>query len=178
MPAGFVHATFDLMAFGRHYFELHKQKDAPWQELGADHRSLNHTWYNARGVDWELQNPFPKALHSVIESIADKRGDAEAEAAMAVHVAHDYMDRVSDGLAEPERKYITAFCLWLLFNPDVLKNKFGVDVVNETIERTIEGERVWEHAPGLAKKYEDLYRYGCAVVYRDRELASLLARYG
>lgn len=171
MAAGFVHATLDFLAFGRHYLDLHQQKDAPSQELGPAHRSLHHEWYNAFELDWDFRDPFPNAVNAVVESIADKHGDAKAEAAMAVDIAHDYTDRVWDSLGKLERMNITGYCAWVLFNPHVLRDKFGVDVENETIERTIEGKRIWEHAPGLAKKYEDLYRYGCAIVYRDRELA-------
>ena len=177
MPSGFVHATFDLMGFGCHYLDLHQQKDAPWQELGTEHRSLHHEWYNAFGLDWDLRDPFPDALGSVIESIADKYGDAEAEASMA-YITHDYVDRALDSFGQPEHKCIIVLCVWLLFNPDVLRDKYGVDVTNETIERTIEGRQIWEPAPGLAKEYQRLYKYASAIVERDHELASLLARCG
>ena len=177
MPGGFVHATLDLVAFGRPYLDLHKQKDAPSQELGTAHRSRNHAWYNAFGQDWDSDNPFPEALGFVIEIIADKHGDAAAEASMA-YVTHDYVDRAWGSFEEPERKCITGVCAWLLFNPDVLRERFGVDVVDETVERTLGGRQVWEPAPGLAKEYQRLYRYACAIVERDHKVASLLAPYG
>ena len=177
MASAFVHATLDLVAFGRHHFDLHQRKDAPSQELGTEHRSLNHEWYNAFGLDWDFRNPFPDELHRVIENIADKHGDAEAESSMA-NVGHDYSDRVWDKLGERERQDMTGSCLWLVFHPDVLRERFGVDVVSETIQRTIAGKQIWEPAPGLAKDYKRLYQYARVVAESNPKLTSVLARYG
>ncbi len=177
MASGFVHAMLDLMAFGQDHFDLHRDQDASWAELGVEHRLVHHPWYNAFRLDWDFRDPFPDTLKAVVENIADKRGDAEAETAMA-DVAHDYTDRVWDSLGEPERGYIIGFCVWVLFNPDVLREIFGVDVASESIEREIGGKRTWEHVPGLAKDYQRLYNYARVLLKRNGELASHLAHYG
>lgn len=136
MPSAMVHSVIDLLAFGRHHFDLHREKEAPAATLGFRHRRVHHEWYNAFGVEWDFDEPFPASLHRTIEHSADARGDEEAERAMSF-AAHDYFDLVWDSLPREHRQYIEGFSIWMLSRPRLMTEKFGVDVLNEKIARRV-----------------------------------------
>ena len=55
MPAGWMHAVIDLIAYDRPYLEIHQWKDAPARWLGVHHRAERHDWYNAgKAGIWSL----------------------------------------------------------------------------------------------------------------------------
>ena len=176
MPSGMVHSVIDLLAFGRHHFDLHQEKDAPAASLGIHHRKVDHQWYNAFGVEWNFDEPFPASLHRTIEHAGHARGDEQAERMMSF-AAHDYLDRVWDSLSREHREYIEAFCIWVLLQPDVLKDKFGVNVYDEKIARSLSGIEVWDDAPGLKKEYLRLRGYAKHVLENSPVLKRLINRF-
>ena len=178
MPSAWVHATIDLIAFGRHYFDLHREKDRPHETLGPEHRIVNHEWYKAFdwGV-WTFSNPFPSWLHESIQALGDEEGPDRAEQHMGMN-AHDYWDRGWDGLSFPERKYRESFFMWVLLHPELLKNWAGVDVVNGKIHRVIDGKETWEDCPEVRSEYRRLRKYVEAVRIKDKILQKMLASYG
>jgi len=177
MPSGMVHSVIDLLAFGRHHFDWHQEKDAPAASLGIHHRKVDHQWYNAFGVEWNFDEPFPTSLHRTIEQAANARGDEEAERTMSF-AAHDYLDRVWDSLSRDHREYIEAFCIQVLLQPDVLKDKFGVDVYEEKIASSLSGIKVWDDAPGLNREYLRLRAYAKRVLENSSVLQRLIHRFG
>ena len=177
MPSAWVHATIDLIVLGRHYFDLHQEKDKPHETLGPEHRILLHDWYQAFGKVRNFSDPFPDWLNTSIQALGDEAGPDRAEQHMAMN-AHDYWDRVWDALSFPERKYREAFFIWLLLNPRILENWAGVDVVNGKIHRVIDGEETWEDCPEVRSEYRRLRKYVEAVRTKDKILQKMLASYG
>ena len=177
MPNGWVHATIDLIAFGRPYFDLHKEKDKAHEILGSKHRIVNHEWYQAFENLWTFSDPFPSRLKESIQALGDAEGAETAEERM-VSIAHDYLDRVWDGLSLSERKYWESFFIWVLFSPGILKNWAGVDLVNSKIHRVVEDQEIWEACSDTKSEYERLRRYVKVVKSKDRILQDMLERYG
>jgi len=163
MPPVFIHSIIDLLVYGRPYFDLHKKKDAAYATLGVNHRKKNHQWYNLYLYEWNFDEPFPQSLKKVIEYVAQARGgdDAERDQSFA---SHGYYDRIWDSLSNEERRLQEGFFIWVLRQPEVLKQKFGVDVHGEKIERMINGVKIWEDAPGLRKEYLRLCAYADVVI--------------
>ncbi len=162
MPYVFIHSIIDLLVYGRSYFDLHKEKDAASAELGVKHRDVNHEWYKAHLDEWDFDEPFPPSLKQMIEYVVQARGGDEAERSQSF-ASHDYFDRIWDSLTDEDRQFTEGFFVWVLGQPEVLKHKFGVDVHDEKIERTINGQVVWEDAPGLQREYDRLCAYVNAV---------------
>lgn len=155
MAAGWMHATMDLISFGRSYFDLHQYKDHLWKDLGYKHRQLYHEWYNEYDKNWDLDNPFPPIINVRTAMIADQD---EAEKFQSC-VAHDYLDRIWDTLnAEQRRERELAF-KWFLENPDKLNQKAGIDVFNGLIYRVVDGKKVVESCPELIQEYKRLWQY-------------------
>jgi len=163
MASAFIHSIIDLLVYGRPYFDLHKEKDAAHAELGVNHRKKHHEWYQTYLDEWDFDEPFPPSLMQMIEHVKKTCGgdDAERDQSFA---SHDYIDRIWDSLSNEERRFQEGFFIWVLRRPDVLKQKFGVDVHGEKIERSINGQVVWEDAPGLRKEYLRLCAYADVVI--------------
>lgn len=174
MPPKHVHATHSLLAFGRPYFDLHDQKDAPSRVLGPRHRIVNHDWYQAglAGM-WTLDRPFPSWLQTVVCQIADESGGDEAEEYEA-WLAHDLLDFIWDGLDARERRIEEALCCWLILNPPYLLDIGQVDVISGRIHRLIDGEDTWEVEPALNSEYRRLRRYVAGVLLKDPALRDLV----
>lgn len=177
MANAWLHATMDLIAFGKPYFALHQQKDEAYETLGPEHRKVNHEWYNKFGNQWTFSDPFPIRLKQFIQAVGDAKGDVRAEEWM-VWATHDYIDRVCDRLSDAERKYWESFFIWLLFNPQILRDWAGVDVVEGRIHRVIDDQEIWEDCPEIIGEYEKLCRYVMAVVNKDETLQGMLRFYG
>lgn len=175
MPPKHVHATHSLLAFGRPYFDLHHEKDAPSCILGPRHRVVNHDWYQAglAGM-WTLDQPFPGWLQCVISHVADESGGDGAEEYEA-WLAHDLLDFVWDGLNARERRIEEALCCWLILNPAYLLDIGQVDVVSGRIHRLIDGEDTWEVEPALIPEYRRLRRYVAGVLRKDSVMRALVA---
>ncbi|MBI3872888.1 MAG: hypothetical protein HY304_07420 [candidate division Zixibacteria bacterium] len=173
MPSGWVHCTFDLIVFGQPYWHVHKRKDEAWKTLGVRHRSVDHDWYNAFGGAWTFEDPFPEWLRSSMQACAEKHGGSRAECIQASH-SHDYLDRVWDDLSREERSYWEGFFAWVLLNPSVLREHYGVDVVFGFIERKIDNRTIWEPAPRLIVQYRGLRRYVQKVVESNAHLRDAL----
>jgi hypothetical protein len=169
MPSAWVHATIDLTAYGRPYFDLHKKKDDAYRFLGSNHRSVNHEWYQSYGKIWNLSVPFPSSIKEAIEATRNKEGADKAEEKMA-WIDHDYFDRVWDNLSDAERKYGEGFFAWVLFNPQILKDWAGVDVLNGKIGRVINNQEIWERCPELKSEYKRLCNYVKAIIKNDKIL--------
>lgn len=159
MADGWVHATADLVVFGKTYFHRHKKKDAPWKELGWRHRVVNHEYYNLFGKLWDFQNPFPSDEKETIASIRDPN---EAEQTQSWN-SHDYLDRLWDGWSDRQRRRFERFCMYLVRRPKTLRDWAGVDVKNGKIKRLIGGQEVWEDCPELTIEWKNLKRYVKAV---------------
>lgn len=177
MPNGWVHATVDLVAFGFSYFDLHQAKDKPYEILGSAHRMVNHEWYQAFGKAWTLSEPFPSRLTEWIRTLRNAKGARRAEEEMA-SAAHDYLDKIWDGLSDQERKYREGFFAWLILNPQILKDWAGVDVLNGRISRLVGDQQIWEDRPAARSEYERLRRYAAVVVGNNPDLQDMLERYG
>ncbi len=155
MPAGWVHASMDLMAFGRSYFDLHKYKDHPWQKLGYRHRQINHDWYAEFGKSWNFDEPFPLIIDIRTNAIRDPE---EAEKFQS-WVAHDYLDRIWNILLPSQRTNFEQMCKWFLENPEELNRVYEIDVFRGLIYRAIDGKQVIERCPEVVKEYKRLRRY-------------------
>jgi hypothetical protein len=156
MPAGWVHATYDLMTFGRTYVDVHREKDAASRELGSDHRKVNHEWYQLHDREWPLENPFPQAMREFFEHLERSVLRADEVEAQQAWVGHDVLDKAWDTFGETERLRVMAHCYWLVNCPEVLKRAYGVDVVNGKIDRVIDGQERWEEEPAVVEEYRDL----------------------
>jgi len=177
MPNGWLHATIDLIAFGRPYFDLHQEKDKAHKTLRSEHRIVKHEWYQAFGKFWTFSDPFPPWLKGFIQAMRDTEGIDRAEEQM-VSTSHEYLDRVWDILSLPERKYWESFFIWVLFNPRILKNWAGVDVVNGRIRRVVEDREIWEFCTDTKSEYERLRRYVEVVKSNDEIIQDMLQNYG
>ncbi|MCH8273732.1 MAG: hypothetical protein IH851_02995 [Armatimonadetes bacterium] len=177
MPSGWVHAVIDFLVFGRSYFDMHKEKDKAHETLGPMHRIRDHPWYQEFGNSWSLADPFPQWLREFMRQRRELEGDETAERQQAC-VVHDYLDRIWDDLGDAEREYWEGFFAWVLFQPDVLRAKFGVDVLKGRIQRVIDGEEIWEECPLLTAEYERLRTYVGAVKRNSETLRNVVDRYG
>lgn len=159
MPAGWVHATVDLISFGRTYFHQHKKKDEPWKELGRKHRVVNHQYYNLFGKLWNFQEPFPSHVKEVVAAVDDPNIAEQ----MQSWNSHDYLDRLWDGWSERERRKFEKFCMYLVRRPKTLRDWAGVDVKKGKIKRIIDGQEMWEDSPDVIAEWKTLKRYVKAV---------------
>lgn len=155
MAAGWVHATMDLMAFGRSYFDLHKYKDHPWKEFGYKHRRLYHDWYNEFGKNWNFDEPFPLIIQMRTNAFANPD---EAEKFQS-WVAHDYLDRIWDTLDAIRRQNFEQMCKWFLENPKELNRVYEIDVLRGLIYRVVDGKEIIEPCPELMGEYKRLRAY-------------------
>ncbi len=180
MANGWVHETIDLIIYGRPYHRVHKTKDEESQRTpGRRHREVKHEWYQEFDKLWSFSDPFPDLLKETTQKLKDTEGADSAEEQM-VSITHDYIDRIwdRDELSKPERdwirKYWEGFFAWLLFNPGILKDWAGVDVLGGKIRRLIEGQEIWEDSPDIKSKYERLRHYVEFVKSKDRTLRDML----
>ena len=177
MPSGWVHAVIDLITYGRTYFDLHKNKDKSYKTLGRYHRQIEHYWYQSFREKWTLDEPFPNSLKDQILKVRSLNGPIKAEEQMA-YVDHDYFDKIWDNLSIHERKYREGFFAWILFNPIILKEWAGVDVLEGKIQRMIDNCEIWEDCPELKSEYKRLCKYVKAVKENDLILQDILKNYG
>ncbi|MCX6664228.1 MAG: hypothetical protein NTZ75_08285 [Euryarchaeota archaeon] len=173
MPEGWVHATIDLIVYGRPYFDIHKNKDEAFLRLGKAHRKIKHEWYQAFGKKWTFDDPFPDFLKGLISEIRGACGSDKAEKQM-VYWDHDYFDRIWKNLSEKQRKYCKGAFAWIINNPMFLKNWAGVDVLEGKIKRVIDGQEVWEICPELKSEYHRLHCYVKTVIEYDKDLQDML----
>jgi len=173
MPSGWVHAVIDLIAYGRSYFDLHKEKDKHYKILGPRHRCINHGWYQNYGRIWSFCDPFPSWLKESIRIVRNKRGLDEAEEQMA-RIDHDYIDKMWDTLSEPEKQYWEGFFAWILFSPKILKDWARVDVLKAKIQRIINNREVWESCLEIKSEYKRLCNYIKAVTKGNKALQETL----
>jgi hypothetical protein len=173
MPNAWVHATIDLIAYGRSYFDLHKRKDQWSKTLGSSHRIMDHDWYWKLNCEWNLNRPFPiHELHAVSFALCHHAEEIQS------YVSHDYWDRIWNGLSPEERKYDEAFFLWLLIHPSILKDWAGVDVLRGKIHRSVGGTNKWYPCPAVRQEYRRLRAYAESVKARDPEIRRMLSRFG
>jgi hypothetical protein len=169
MPAGWVHATFDLVVWGRSYFDDHRRKDRWAKTLGRWHRRRDHHWYLQFGKTWTIEDPFPVRVYHDLRSLSP----FEAEK-MQVDLSHDYLDKIWDLLDEQERCYWEGFFAWLLINPHQLIRWAGVDVLNGRIARTISNQTRWSSCPALRDEYARLRRYVEAVLRKNPRIRAAI----
>lgn len=155
MAAGWVHATIDLIAFGRSYFDLHQYKDHPWRELGFKHREINHDWYKEFGKNWDFNDPFPLIIH-MRTAVFTNPDEAEE---FQSFISHDYIDKIWDTLDNNRRTEIEEYFKQLLQNPEELNRVCEINVSHGFIYRVIDGKKVVEYCPQLVKEHQRLRNY-------------------
>lgn len=177
MPAGWMHAVVDLIAYNRPYLEIHQWKDAPSRWLGTRHRAERHDWYNAgKAGIWSLDNPTPSWIDDAIRTIGEAHGDEAAEQYM-VDLSHDHWDRLWDESPPRDRLLIEGFFAWVLFRPDILQAKFSVNVERGRIQRQIDGVLRWEDHPSVLRPYRQLCQYVRRVLDNNPVLREVVAGY-
>lgn len=176
LTAGWVHQTIDLVAYGRTYAHVHREKDAASQSIpGLRHRTVGHEWYQRFGRDWGFAQPYPQAAREVIEKMRETRGPDAAEEKMSAD-SHDLIDKTWDGLSRQARLYWEGFFAWLIYHPDILERWAEVDVARGRIKRVIDGEAVWEESPETVAEYKNLRREVSR--HHKWRLRSALAQHG
>ncbi len=184
MASGLVHDIHGLIVFGFPYGHVNRKKDAPARRApGLRHRRFRHNYYCAFGKTWSFEDPFPDVVKQRIETVDRRAGCNQAEAYM-VSISHDYLDKVwdFDGLSREDRvstrKYWEGFYVWLLLNPQLLKDWAGVDVVAGRIHRLINGNDVWEEEPELRAEYKRLYNRARFLLRCDKQLRRVIEENG
>ncbi len=155
MASDWVHASIDLMAFGRSYFDLHQYKDHPWKQLGYKHRGVNHEWYNEFDKSWDFTNPFPSIIHMRTEA----KGDPDEAEKFQAMVSHDYIDKIWGTLNQNQREELEQKFRYLLQNPEELNKICEIDVNCGLIYRVIDGKKIAEYCPELINEYRRLRNY-------------------
>lgn len=172
MPNGWIHATIDLIAYGRPYFNIHQHKDEAYKWLGKDHRKVDHEWYQAFGI-WTFNDPFPDFLRDMISNIREGCGAQIAEERMA-YWDRDYFDRIWDDISKEQREYIEEAFAWVLLHPEFLKKWAAVDVINGKIKRVIDQQEIWEECPEIIDEYYRLCCYVKKVIENSKDLQNIL----
>lgn len=155
MPSGWVHATVDLISFGRTYFHQHKKKDEPHKWLGWEHRRLRHKYYQLFGKKWDFNNPFPPWLKEITRQAASP-GKAEQ---LQSYASHDYLDRIWDESSKEKRRWIEGLCIYVMSNLKLFRDWAGIDVNKGKIKRLVAGKEIWEDCPELIYEYKRLNNY-------------------
>lgn len=159
MANAWVHAVLSLIAFGKPYFDLHKQVDSWSEELRYQHRIMGHDYYQAYGILWNIDDPFPDWVWEHSRKTRERYGDEEAEKE-AVRLSHCYLDRVWDDFSKEYRDNLELALAKFVASPALLKNSAGVDVIEGKIQYQQEsGELSWVDCPELLGEYERLIRY-------------------
>lgn len=158
MPAGWVHQTIDLIAYGRTYAHVHRSKDAAAQVMpGNRHRTVGHEWYQRFGRDWDFDCPYPQVAKECIEKLRETYGPDVAEERLSSD-SHDLIDRRWDEVWKEQRLYWEGFFAWLLYHPEILERWAEVDVIRGRIKRVVNGNEVWEDVPEAVGEYKMLRR--------------------
>jgi hypothetical protein len=173
MPAGWVHATFDLAIWGRSYFDHHRQKGRWSKTLGRWHRRRDHDWYWKLGSLWTLESPFPSCVEDQLRPLSPHEGEK-----LQVDLSHDYLDRTWDFLTQQERDYWEGFFAWLLLHPRLLMTWAGVDVLSGRIARQISGKTLWRRCPAVRGEYQRLRKYLDVVIRKKPQLRLRLNLWG
>jgi len=159
MANAWVHAVLSLIAFGRTYFDLHKQIDSWSQELGYEHRAMGHDYYKAYGRLWNMEDPFPEKVWEHSRKTRERYGNDEAEKE-AVQLSHCYFDKIWDDLSSGQRNNIELALAKYASSPELLKRSAGVDVIEGKIQYKLDtGDVTWADEPELVYEYERLIRY-------------------
>jgi hypothetical protein len=171
-----VHATVDLIVWGRSYLDLHRKKDRWSRTLGSAHRKRAHDWYWQFGKQWTFDEPFPAAVRQRTAAIRALQGLNAAEREQVL-LTHDMLDRIWDTLSKKQRKYCEALCFCLLSRPDVLLSWAEIDVLRGRILRLEDGKETWRPCPALRDEYARLRAYADAVRAKDPQLRQMLTRF-
>lgn len=169
MASAWVHAVLCLIAFGKPYFELNRQIDSWSENLGRGHRKMGHDYYQAYGMLWNMDNPFPERILEHLSRTRGRYGDEIAEREQ-VELSHSYLDRVWDDFSGEYRHNLELALIRLVSDPEELKKSAGVDVIEGKIEYQLEnGQLAWLDAPELTGEYQDLIRYVSGVLrHKDK----------
>jgi hypothetical protein len=161
---GWIHQFVDLVAFGRPYPTIHKEKDAAWKTLALNHRTRNHEWYGMHGQEWDFKDSCPQILKSFFKKMERKHGDKAEE--FQIWVAHDTIEKVWDGLKLEETRTWALTFERIILDPLFLKESAGVDVLEGKIKRTLDDRygfpepiEYWENDPQVKTSYHRLRKY-------------------
>lgn len=167
MASAWVHAVLSLIAFGKPYFDSHKQVDSWSEELQRQHRIMGHDYYQAYGRLWNMDDPFPEWVWEHHRRTRERYGDEEAEKE-AIQLSHCYFDRIWDDFSAEQRENLELAFAEFVSTPELLKEKAGVDVIEGKIQYELEsGTLSWVREPELPNEYQRLIRY-VKVVLRSK----------
>jgi len=131
MPPGWIHQTIDMIAWGRIYWSVHKDKDRYWRELGTGHRIMEHPLYQKGLACAEAGKPLEDVLNFMYD-LARQRTQADwqeglcpddIEARQAA-MAHDCWDLLWDDLTPEERTGIAGAFRDVVLRPEAYPNLF------------------------------------------------------
>ena len=166
MASAWVHAVLSLIVFGKPYFDLHKQVDSWSEELGQQHRIMGHDYYQAYGILWNMDNPFPECIWEHSRKTRERYGDEEAEKE-AVQLSHCYFDRIWDNFSREQRENLELALARFVSDHELLKNSAGVDVIEGKIQYQLDGGQLaWVDDPELPNQYHRLIAYIESVLHR------------
>jgi hypothetical protein len=108
---------------------------------------------------WDLDNAMPDCIQRDTGRLLETEGADVAESFQA-DVAHDCYDRTWDTLSDEDRAGIYAAFKWLLQNPAVLLDKFGLDVYSgRVLVQHDDGRLEWQDEPKLNRTWRELKVY-------------------
>ena len=130
--------------------------------------------YQSYGKLWDHVDRLPQWLIKSIQTLKESQGADAAEEKTASY-GHDILDRTWDDLRKEERDDREGYFIWLLYHPEILESCAGVDVIRGRIQRTIDGQTLWEDSPETVTEYKCLRREVSR--HHKWRLRSVLARY-
>lgn len=159
MASAWVHDVLCLIAFGKPYFELNKRIDSWSENLGPAHRQMGHDYYQAYGILWNMDNPFPERVLEHCGKTRELHGDQEAEREQ-VELSHCYLDRVWDDFPKDYRESLELALARFVSDPELMKKSAGVDVIKGRIQYKLENRQfTWLDDSKLPDEYQRLIRY-------------------
>jgi len=131
MPPGWIHETIDMIAWGRVYWSVHKEKDKYWRELGTKHRIMEHPLYQ-RGLACVRGGVTLEEVLNFMYDEAKKRTRCDWEEGVSADIiearqanmAHDIWDLLWDDFTPVERVGIARAFRDVILRPDAYRNLF------------------------------------------------------
>jgi hypothetical protein len=94
MAPRWIHEFFDILTFGRSYWQIHKRIDQYPKTLGVKHRELEHPFYNM--LKNHDSNDFLKSVPQLLSGLKSVEE--------SVKLVHCIVDKVWDELSLEQRK--------------------------------------------------------------------------
>ena len=93
MAPRWIHESFDILAFGRSYWWVHKEEDKASKYLGVEHRKVKHEFYQM--FKHHNSNVFLSGIPELLPTLKDKKG--------GIRLIHSLVDKVWDELSLDQR---------------------------------------------------------------------------